>query len=480
MISPDKASKSVEWLLTEEDSKLSATASQQYIKEAVIKEDEGSSKEVQKQKTPPEAGENAGADESEEEQDLQEILTVNQNNTAGPDPPSLSLIVSGDPAEKAVGTEGVPDEDVDQTQARDKCNLIINYLPPTFTENDVMHYFSPYGVIQQCKVVMDLHTMKSKGYGFVKFADQKSAEKAMEALNGYAIDNKKLKVAVARKHCKEIRNSNLYVTHLPKTLDSKGLEELFKPHGKLVQCRVLTDKKGRYRGVGFVRFDTHESAMQAIQALNKTRPKGWQKEIRVKLASKRTDFHMMDWGPYSGAGMYPDWWTGFYPPSPSPRMLPPWGHTQSPRDPPFLNHHSSPRGRPGMRYFPPSPYGYPPHPGYSLPPYSPGPGWGPPPMSFWDHYGCSPRRNRRGGYHGEFRNSRRSSTAVVTNLAENVNESDLIDLFSELDIYSCKLERRKGRNKRAFINFNNHRSAVDACKFDGKVVKGKAMKIHLK
>jgi len=457
-------------------------------KSSYLKQEE-SSEENQKSKSELEAGEAAAAVESEEEEeDYQEIALKNGDKTAGPDPPSLSIMADGDSADKQpVGKEGIPEKDNDQKSGPDKCNLIINYLPPTFTETDVMHYFSPYGMIQQCKVVMDLHTGKSKGYGFVRYETQKSAEKAMEALNGYEIDKKKLKVAVARKHCKEIRDSNLYVTHLPKTLDSKGLEELFKPYGKLVECRVLTDKQGHYRGVGFVRFDMHEHAKQAMLALNKTRPKGWQKELRVKLATKRRDYPIIDWGHYGAPGQYEHWWSGFYPPSPSPRMLPPWAPSPSPRNshppPPFFGRRSSPRGRGGFGYYPdyPSPYGYP-HPSYSYPPYSSGPGWGLPPhhMPMWDHYGCSPRRSRRGGNGYGGRSPRRNATVIVTNLADEVDEDNLLKIFSELNVNSCKVVRNRGKNSRAFVNFNNVKSAMEACRLDGTVVSGKAMKVNLK
>jgi len=485
---------SVEEIVTaNEDNKAadSVTLLKSFETKSAYAKQEESSEENQKIKSELEvqAGEAAAAVESEEEEmDYQEIALKNDDKTAGPDPPSLQIMADGDCGDKQpVGKEGVPEKDGDQARkpGPDKCNLIINYLPPTFTENDVMQYFSPYGVIQQCKVVMDLHTGKSKGYGFVRYATQKSAEKAMEALNGYEIQNKKLKVAVARKHCKEIRNSNLYVTHLPKTLDSKQLEELFKPYGKLVECRVLTDKQGRYRGVGFVRFDMHEHAKQALQALNKTRPPGFQKELRVKLASKRPDYPMMDWGPYGAPGQY-DWWSGFYPPSPTPRMLPPWGPSPSPRNshppPHFFGRRSSPRGRGGFGYYPeyPSPYGYP-HPSYSYPPYSSGPGWGlPPHMPMWDHYGCSPRRSRRGGNGYGGRSPKRYATVVVTNLADEVDEESLMDIFSDLSVDSCKVLRKTGKNSRAFVNFNNHKSAMEACRLDGTVVSGKAMKVNLK
>lgn len=411
-------------------------------------------------------------------------LGVKTVETAGPDPPSVA-IVGGD-AENDKEDVVSPDDE--------QRNLIINYLPPTWAENDVMSYFSPYGEIENCKVVIDLHTGKSKGYGFVKYKTKESAAKAIEALNGYEIKNKKLKVAVARKHCKEIRNSNLYVTHLPKTLDDQGLEAIFKEYGKLIECRVLKDKQQRCRGVGFVRFDKHENAVKAMKALNKTTPAGWQRELRMKLASKRHDYPPASPWRFSP---HMDWWSGFYPPTPSVRsprtpMMAPWGPpSPSPRRSQRLRPESaragrmrsSPRNSFGGFYPGEMPYGYPhPHPGY---PYSQ---WGP--MAMWDSTSGKswPRGRGRGGYGSPRgrRTPRRSNTAIVTNLSETTAEDDLMTQFQDLNIQSCKIVRSSGRgNKKsvsphAYLNFTNYKSAHEALKKDGTVLKGRALKIHLK
>jgi len=269
------------------------------------------------------AGESINLADSEEDASGLALTSKNSNGDLASDPSSLS-VADGVTTDKHVGDEVKPVSYYKNRIVLDKCNLIINYLPQSFTENDVMRHFSPFGLINQCKVVRDFRTGKSKGYGFVKYADEKSAVNAIKELNGFPIENKRLKVTVARKRCKKIRNSNLYVTHLPKSLDREGLEELFKPFGSIVECTLLKDKQGRNRGVGFVRFDTHDHALQALQALDKTRPDGWQKELRVSIPLKRLQSPRNSWGSYSCPNGYIDNWRGFYPPSPNSKMLSQW------------------------------------------------------------------------------------------------------------------------------------------------------------
>jgi len=68
----------------------------------------------------------------------------------------------------------------------------------------------------------------------------------------------------------------------------------------------------------------------------------------------------------------------------------------------------------------------------------------------------------------------------VTNLADEVDEDSLLEIFSDLSVDSCKVVRNRGKNSRAFVNFQNPKSAVEACRLDGTVVSGKAMKVNLK
>mmetsp|Transcript_38519 Transcript_38519/g.34083 ORF Transcript_38519/g.34083 Transcript_38519/m.34083 type:complete len:517 (+) Transcript_38519:212-1762(+) len=169
----------------------------------------------------------------------------------------------------------------------DNTNLIINYLPPTMSEGTLATLFSPYGLLERCKIVVDLQTLRSRGYGFVKYDNEISAERALNALNGYELNGKKLKVAFARKQCKAITNANLYITNVPPHFTDNNLRKLFQDYGKIVECRVLMDQNGQSRGVGFVRMDTHHNAIQALQAMDQYVIDDKHPPLLVKLAQRR-------------------------------------------------------------------------------------------------------------------------------------------------------------------------------------------------
>eukprot|EP01114_Cavostelium_apophysatum_P009813 TRINITY_DN23097_c0_g1_i2.p1 TRINITY_DN23097_c0_g1~~TRINITY_DN23097_c0_g1_i2.p1 ORF type:complete len:177 (-),score=27.40 TRINITY_DN23097_c0_g1_i2:91-621(-) len=52
-------------------------------------------------------------------------------------------------------------------------------------EQSLTKFFSTFGKVNECKIVMDKNTKKSKGYGFVTFEDPASAEKVKQSNNLY-------------------------------------------------------------------------------------------------------------------------------------------------------------------------------------------------------------------------------------------------------------------------------------------------------
>ena len=152
--------------------------------------------------------------------------------------------------------------------AESKTNLIVNYLPQTFSYDEFKSLFSRYGELESCKLVFDKFTGQSLCYGFVNFVNIEDADRAYKELNGVNIQNKQIKVSFARPSCESIKGANLYVSGLPKAWTTTEFNQYFSQCGKIITSRILNNQNGQNKGVGFIRFDQRFEAEFAIQKLN--------------------------------------------------------------------------------------------------------------------------------------------------------------------------------------------------------------------
>jgi len=171
-------------------------------------------------------------------------------------------------------------------------NLIVNYIPQTYTESDLLNLFKPFGQIESCKIVVDRNVGigKSLGYGFVKFFDERDASNAIAHLSGTQVANKVLKVSIAKPPSSTIKVGNLYVSGLDAHSSDDTLKNIFAPFGNILETKTLIDyNTNQCRGVGFVRFRTKDEAQNAIRALNNQSIPQLSKPIHVKFAENNEE-----------------------------------------------------------------------------------------------------------------------------------------------------------------------------------------------
>jgi len=80
----------------------------------------------------------------------------------------------------------------------DKKKLFIGNLPWSLNEQSLKEMFSPYGEITEAIIISDRYTGRSKGFGFVTFANEADAEKALAEMANKEIENRKIIVNVAK------------------------------------------------------------------------------------------------------------------------------------------------------------------------------------------------------------------------------------------------------------------------------------------
>lgn len=76
--------------------------------------------------------------------------------------------------------------------------LFVGGLPWAINDQTLEEAFAPYGAVSSAKVITDKFTGRSKGFGFVEYANDEDADKAIAALDGTEMEGRKIIVNVAR------------------------------------------------------------------------------------------------------------------------------------------------------------------------------------------------------------------------------------------------------------------------------------------
>ncbi len=76
--------------------------------------------------------------------------------------------------------------------------LFIGNLSWNIDDEQLRELFEEYGEVEDSFVMKDRETRRSRGFGFVTFVDDASADTAIEALNGKEVDGREISVDVAK------------------------------------------------------------------------------------------------------------------------------------------------------------------------------------------------------------------------------------------------------------------------------------------
>ncbi|XP_039655556.1 polyadenylate-binding protein 1-like isoform X4 [Perca fluviatilis] len=182
-------------------------------------------------------------------------------------------------------------------------NVYIKNFGEDYTDEKLMEVFTAFGRTLSVRVMKD-ERGRSRGFGFVNYANHEDAQKAVNEMNGKEINGKIIYVGRAQKRLErqgELKRKfdqikqdriqryqgvNLYVKNLDDSIDDERLRKEFAPYGTITSAKVMTDGS-QSKGFGFVCFSSPEEATKAVTEMNgrivATKP------LYVALAQRREE-----------------------------------------------------------------------------------------------------------------------------------------------------------------------------------------------
>ena len=77
-------------------------------------------------------------------------------------------------------------------------NIYVGNVSYDSSEEDLGNLFSEYGTVNSVKIIVNKHTGRSKGFGFVEMENNEEGQKAVESLDGYELSGRNLRVDAAK------------------------------------------------------------------------------------------------------------------------------------------------------------------------------------------------------------------------------------------------------------------------------------------
>jgi RNA recognition motif-containing protein len=175
------------------------------------------------------------------------------------------------------------DNKLSEHDNNNKRKIFVGGLSWSTTEDGLRAYFEKYGPVQDVVIMRDKFTGRSRGFGFVTFADDGAIAQVTadtHTLDGRAIEAKK---AIPRGEMTN-RTKKIFVGGLPLTTTEEEFRKYFEKFGKVSESQIIKDRAtGRSRGFGFITFESELTVEHVLSLSHQLSGK----KVEVKKAEPR-------------------------------------------------------------------------------------------------------------------------------------------------------------------------------------------------
>ncbi|KAI6646090.1 RNA-binding protein Musashi-like protein Rbp6-like [Oopsacas minuta] len=141
----------------------------------------------------------------------------------------------------------------------DASKIFVGGLPYSTSDDELNRVFSRFGEISEVVVMKYSLTKRSRGFGFVTFADAASVDRVLNEHEREPIVLNRKKIDPKRAIPKKItarRTKKLFVGGISSDTSQDDVYDYFKDFGNIVEAMLIFDKStNKHKGFGFVTYD---------------------------------------------------------------------------------------------------------------------------------------------------------------------------------------------------------------------------------
>lgn len=148
--------------------------------------------------------------------------------------------------------------------------LFVGQVPKHMTEAQLLAVFKELALVDEVKIIRDKATRVSRGCCFVICRSREEADKAVDACHDKMMlpgASRLMQVKYADGELERLEHK-LFVGMLPKSVSDAEVSGLFSEYGTIKDLQILRGSVQTTKGCAFLKFETKEQALAAIEALN--------------------------------------------------------------------------------------------------------------------------------------------------------------------------------------------------------------------
>ncbi|ETO27989.1 polyadenylate-binding protein [Reticulomyxa filosa] len=161
-----------------------------------------------------------------------------------------------------------------QLRESGKGNIFVKNLHDSVDNKTLFDTFSTFGSILSCKIAVDRETGKSRGYGYVHYAQEEDAKKAITGVwfvNGMLISDKQVYAepfVPRQERIKKAPWTNVYIKRIPSSMTEADLIKFVeeKIGGKVTSAKMWD--KPMFGKSACLNLQKHEEASKTVELLN--------------------------------------------------------------------------------------------------------------------------------------------------------------------------------------------------------------------